>query len=213
MRHSKAGIAAVAAAVLAGVALAPQVQAKPMMSKPAMKSGATKKGLSQLDKDFMKAVNETNNAERAYVPVVMKRSTNAKVKQFGNTMIKDHTEANQALVKLATSKGVKLPHDVPAKEQAVIKRLSRETGSKFDKAYQHEMIRDHTADMGAFKREISLGRDASVKGFAVKYLPVIEHHLMMAKTMLPAAPAKMAAATMKKMPMAKTSSSSMMKKK
>ena len=189
MRSNKKAVAAlVAAGVLAGVATMPAAQAKPMM-----KSGMAMKGLSQMDKDFMKAVNESNNSERAYVPVVMKKSSNASVKQFGNMMVKDHTTANQALVKLAASKGVKLPHDVPAKEQAVIKRLSRESGSAFDKAYQHEMIRDHTADVGEFKREISLGRDASVKAFAVKYLPVIQKHLQMAKAMLPAVPAKMTA--------------------
>ena len=200
MRSNKGTVVAlIAAGVLAGVALTPQAQAKPMM-----KSGMAMKGLNQIDKDFMKAVNETNNAERAYVPVVMKKASAASVKQFGNTMIKDHTAANQALVKLAASKGVKLPHDVPAEEQAVIKRLSRESGAGFDKAYQHEMVRDHTADVGAFKREISLGRDASVKAFAVKYLPVIQEHLKMAKAMLPAVPAKM--------PMAK-SSNTMMKKK
>ena len=156
---------------------APAKSAKTKMSAKPMT------GLSQLDKDFLKGVNEANNAERSYVPVVMKNASSAAVKSFGQTMIHDHTAANQALVKLASSKGVKLPHDVPAHEKAVIKRLSREKGAQFDAAYRHEMIRDHTADVGVFKREISLGRDPAVKAYAAKYLPTIEQHLKMAQNL------------------------------
>ena len=139
--------------------------------------------MSQLDKDFLKAVNQSNNAERAYVPVVMKNSSNADVKKFGQTMIHDHTQANQDLVKLAASKSVKLPHNVPDEEQAVIDRLAQEKGEKFDAAYKHEMMRDHAADIGDFEREISLGSDPQVKAYAAKYLPVLKQHLQMAQNL------------------------------
>lgn len=137
--------------------------------------------LSVVDRNFLKETNQANNAERAYVPIVMSRSTNVEIKRYGQHMIHDHTQANQELVGLAAQKGVKLPHNVPPEERAVINRLGRDSGSRFDLAYKHEMIRDHTADIGAFKREISIGSDPDVKAFAAKYLPVLQRHLKMAQ--------------------------------
>ena len=156
--------------------------AVPMLSassKPMGKMG----GLSAMDKNFLKAVNKANLSEMAYVPVVMKNAKGEGPKDFGRLMVQDHSKANRAVVALAKSKGVKLPHAIPDEEQAVIDRLAMEQGGKFDMAYKHEMIRDHTADVGEMEREISLGSDASVRALAAKLLPVIKTHLEKAKSM------------------------------
>jgi putative membrane protein len=47
------------------------------------------------------------------------------------------------------------------------------------------MIRDHTADIGEFEREVSLGSDATVRAFAAKTLPVLREHLKMAQSIKP----------------------------
>jgi putative membrane protein len=183
MKHrKKIGAAAVAAGGLTGGAiltLAPQTTP----AKPAVKSSVTTKGLNAIDKAFLKGVNGANLSEIAYNPIVQKRASSKSVREFALKMVADHSKANKELVKLAASKDVKLPHKIPDEEQAVIDRLGQETGSQFDKAYQHEMIRDHTADIGEFEREISLGRDAAVKAWATKTLPVLKMHLEMAKKM------------------------------
>lgn len=137
--------------------------------------------LGEFDVNFLKAVDQSNNSECAYVPTVMKRASSAQVKQFAQQMLRDHTQANKELAKLAASKRVKLSHDVPDEEQAVIDRLGQERGSKFDAAYQNEMVRDHTEDINDMEREISLGTDPQVKAYATKYLPILKHHLQMAQ--------------------------------
>lgn len=139
--------------------------------------------LGEFDIAFLQGVNESNNSECAYVPTVMRRASSEGVKQFGQHMLHDHTLANKELAKLAMSKGVKLPHDVPDEEQAVIDRLGQERGVKFDAAYRNEMIRDHMEDINAMEREISLGTDPQVKAYAAKYLPILKHHLEMARNM------------------------------
>lgn len=145
--------------------------------------------LGEFDVNFLKAVNESNNSECAYVPTVVKRASSARVKQFGQQMVHDHTLANKELAKLAAAKGVKLPHDVPDEEQAVIDRLGQERGAKFDAAYRNEMIRDHMEDINDMEREMSLGTDPQVKAYAAKYLPILRHHLEMARNLNGASPA------------------------
>ena len=165
----------VAVALMATCAL-PMLSAS---SKPMSKMG----GLSAMDKNFLKAVNKANLAEMAYVPVVMKNAKSQDAKDFGRLMVQDHSKANREVVALAKSKGVKLPHAIPDEEQAVIDRLAMESGTKFDMAYKHEMIRDHATDVGEMEREISLGSDASVRALAAKLLPVLKMHLQKAQSM------------------------------
>nr|WP_253297201.1 DUF4142 domain-containing protein [Chryseobacterium sp. PCH239] len=39
------------------------------------------------------------------------------------------------------------------------------------------MVSDHKEDVEAFKKEASEGTEASLKSFAAKALPTLEHHL------------------------------------
>ena len=166
----------ITAALLATCAL-------PVLSAPGQMMRGKMGGLSAMDKNFLKAVNGANLAEMAYAPVVMKQGKSQDAKDFARLMVQDHSKANREVVALAKSKGVKLPHAIPDEEQTVIDRLAMESGMKFDMAYKHEMIRDHAADVGEMEREISLGRDASVRALAAKLLPVIKMHLQKAQSM------------------------------
>jgi len=46
-----------------------------------------------------------------------------------------------------------------------------------------EMVKDHTKDVSAFKKEAKDGKDPDVKAWASKTLPTLEDHLKMAKDM------------------------------
>ena len=188
---SKTRFIAVASTLCAlNVALLSPANAKGTMHKSTM----MKTGLNKIDQQFLKDLHGANLGEIAYAPTVMKQASSQADKTFAQMMVSDHRSADSDVKALAARKGVKLDNTVPEKEMAVIKRLGREHGAKFDKAYQHEMIRDHTADVGEIKREISLGQDPEVKALAMKVLPIVQGHLDKAKSMLP--PAKMGMAKM-----------------
>ena len=44
--------------------------------------------------------------------------------------------------------------------------------------YADLMVKDHNKDIAEFKKESSGGSEASLKAFATKTLPTLEHHLM-----------------------------------
>ena len=54
-------------------------------------------------------------------------------------------------------------------------------GADFDKAYMAQMVDDPKKDIGAFEKEEKKGSDTTVKAFAEKTLPILKHHLEMAK--------------------------------
>jgi putative membrane protein len=103
------------------------------------------------------------------------------VKQFGDKMVNDHSKSNNELKQLAQTKGVAVPTNVTAKDKRMSKMLGAKQGSDFDKAYIHDMVKDHEEDVAEFRNEAQNGKDPDVKAWAQKTLPTLEQHLALAK--------------------------------
>jgi putative membrane protein len=72
---------------------------------------------------------------------------------------------------------VTLPDSLDAKHQAMVDRMAALTGSAFDDAYIADMIKAHQQDAKAFKAESAATKDADIKSFVDKSIPVVEAHL------------------------------------
>jgi putative membrane protein len=103
------------------------------------------------------------------------------VKQFGDKMVTDHSQANEQLKQLAQQKGIDLPKSASSKDKKLSKTLEAKQGPDFDKAYIHDMVKDHEADVAEFRNEAKNGQDPDVKAWAQKTLPTLEQHLATAK--------------------------------
>lgn len=55
-------------------------------------------------------------------------------------------------------------------------------GKDFDNAYISFMVSDHKDDISEFEKETKDGKDDQIKAFSSKGIPVLQHHLDMAKT-------------------------------
>lgn len=73
----------------------------------AVENGAT--GVAEIDAEF--AVNAANGgmAEVALGDLAQQKASNAEVKSFAATMVKDHSKANEELKALAAAKNITLP--------------------------------------------------------------------------------------------------------
>lgn len=105
------------------------------------------------------------------------KASSPDVKAFGQQMVDDHTKANEQLKAIAQEKGMTLPTDINAKQQAMYDRLSKLSGADFDSAYVKAMVMDHDEDLKEFTKESTKGKDEKIKGFASQTLPVIQGHL------------------------------------
>jgi putative membrane protein len=104
---------------------------------------------------------------------------NQRVKNFGTMMVHDHSQANDALKKLAVSKKYIVP-DSMANEK-LVNDLKSKKGNDFDKDYMKQMVTDHEQVIDDFKKEAENGRDEDLKEFVIKTLPVLQTHQDSAK--------------------------------
>jgi putative membrane protein len=129
------------------------------------------------DQDFMLAAAQGGMTEVKLGELAAQKGTRADVKEFGQMMVKDHTAINDDMKALAAQKGVTLPDSLDAKHQAMVAKMSALTGAEFDDAYINGMIKAHTKDAKAFKAEFVATKDADIKNFLDKSIPVVDAHL------------------------------------
>ncbi len=141
--------------------------------------------LSASDQRFIEEAAEGGLAEVELGKLAVQKASSDDVKQFGQRMIDDHSKANNNLKQVASALGVKLPQHLSAKDEATKEQLSKLSGDQFDKAYVRDMVKDHKADVAAFRTESSTGRDASIKSFATQMLPTLRDHLKNAENIEP----------------------------
>jgi putative membrane protein len=112
--------------------------------------------------------------------LAVQRAGSEEVKKFGQQMIDDHSKADRELTQLAQTKGITLPQNLTREERVDLDMLSKKTGKEFDQAYMSLMVRDHSKDIGEFRKEAQSGKDPDVKAWASKTLTTVESHHSMA---------------------------------
>jgi putative membrane protein len=134
---------------------------------------------SRADTRFVVKAAQGGMAEVRLGALAVRRGTREAVKRFGQKMIDDHSKANDELKEVARGKGITLPTFLSAHDRATVARLSRLHGAAFDSAYVRDMIDDHRKDIGEFRTEANLGRDADIRAFAKNTLPTLREHYRM----------------------------------
>ncbi|RNI28655.1 DUF4142 domain-containing protein [Rufibacter latericius] len=104
------------------------------------------------------------------------KAQNPEVKQFGQRMVTDHTKANTELKAIAAKKGVTLPTALLPEHQQHLDMLTQQSDAEFDRSYTQHMVEAHDKDIAEFQRQSTAGKDADLKAFAAKNLPVLQAH-------------------------------------
>lgn len=149
-----------------------------MVAGPGLAAAQSPRGnLSSADRKFVEEAAEGGRMEVELGQMAKQKASNDAVKQFGERMATDHSKANQELAQLAAGKGIELPKQPGRKAQSEQDRLSKASGSTFDREYVKMMVKDHEKDVAAFKRASKDAKDPDVKAWAAKTLPTLEDHL------------------------------------
>ena len=133
--------------------------------------------VSMADKNFILAAAQGGMTEVKLGELAAQNGKRDDVKAFGKMMVKDRSAINDDLKVLAAQKGVTLPDSLDAKHQAMVDKMAALTGSEFDNAYIASMIKDHKADAKEFKAVSAETKDADIKSFVDKSIPVVDGHL------------------------------------
>jgi len=113
--------------------------------------------------------------------VATTKATSQEVKKFTQMIMEDHKRANDELQSLATQKNITLPATLSDECRNNVERLSKLSGTDFDREYMDLMVEDHEEDVDLFKKAAEDTKDPELKAFAAKTLPKLENHLQMAK--------------------------------
>lgn len=128
--------------------------------------------VSAADRAFMMEAAKGGMKEVHMGQMAMKNSQNAEIKKLGTQIAADHSKANNELMALAQSKGVKLD----PKPKMKMDKLSKEN---WDQQWLAMMEKDHQQDIAAFEKAARGANDKDLKSWAKKTLPTLKKHLKM----------------------------------
>ncbi|HET6541284.1 MAG TPA: DUF4142 domain-containing protein [Chryseolinea sp.] len=135
------------------------------------------------DTEFAVAAADGSMFEVQLAQLALTKASSPKVKEFAQSMVDDHTKANEELKTLAQTKNITLPSTISEEKQKDYDKLAEKSGADFDKAYSEFMVKDHKDDVDQFKKAAEKCEDAEIKSWAAEKLPVLESHLSMAESL------------------------------
>jgi putative membrane protein len=132
-------------------------------------------------KTFLKEAIQGNLAEVQMGELAQKNGASEKVKSFGETLAKDHSEANQKAMQAAESAGVTPPTAPNAKQKAEHDKLAKLSGAKFDREFAQAMVKDHKKDISEYQKAAKMNGPAGT--YAKEALPTLKEHLQAAQSL------------------------------
>lgn len=152
------------------------------MQNDSGRMGAGASSLASSDRKFMQEAAAGGMAEVEMARVAVERASSDAVRDYARKMIEDHTNANQELMQLASTKGVTLPAGLDAKHRAMLTRLGGLSGAEFDREYvRNAGVKSHERMLKLVQGHARKGRDADARAFAAKMVPAVQMHLDMAR--------------------------------
>lgn len=156
-------------------------------SAPAQKNAAAPNTkMNKADERFLTEAMQGDLAEVQMGELAQQKGGNDRVKEFGQTLAKDHGDHSQKLQQLGQQMGMTLPSEPSARQKADHDRLSRLSGAQFDRAFAKHMIEDHRKDISKYQAEAK--KSGPIGDMAKQTVPTLQHHLQMAEDLSKPAP-------------------------
>ena len=157
-------------------------------SAPAVQPGTgtrnlpAKSNIARGDRKFIEQAANSGMFEVQVAQLAVSKATDPNVKSFASMLVDQHTAANNELVKIANAKGVELPAAPNHSLRREIEKLGKKNGAEFDRDFVREVgLKAHEKDIKAFEKASKDVKDADLKAFVDKTLPVLREHLAAAE--------------------------------
>jgi len=138
-------------------------------------------GKSTADEKFVINAIQGDMVEIEMGKLAQQKGENPKVKQFGEKLVTDHSANLDKAKSLAQSLNVTPPSELSAKQKAAYEKMSKLSGSKFDRQFARHMVADHREDIRAFQKESK--KSGAAADFAKQTLPTLNEHLQIARSL------------------------------
>jgi putative membrane protein len=131
--------------------------------------------------EFIKKAVEGNLSEVAMGQLAQRNGMSDSVKNFGRQLEEDHSSANQKAMSVASSMEVTPPSEPNKKQKQTYQKLSKLSGTAFDREFTKEMVADHKKDVAEYQE--AKRRNDPAADYANQTLPVLQNHLQMAQSL------------------------------
>lgn len=138
--------------------------------------------ISSQDRTFTMRAAEGSMMEIELGRVASQKATNPDVKAFAQRMVTDHGKASQRLMTIASQNNITPPATLPANLRAEMDKLTRLSGTEFDRMYMSHMLKHHQKDISDFEKQASKGDNDALQSFARETLPTLREHYQLAQT-------------------------------
>lgn len=128
------------------------------------------------DSVFLEKAYNIGTFEIKMARLANQKSKNAKVKEFADMMIKDHTAMGKDVSALISKKHYTKPNALPADLESKYEDLSKLSGKEFDKKYADINADGHKEAIDLFTKVSTSTEDADVKKLATDALPKLQTH-------------------------------------
>ena len=133
------------------------------------------------DKEFMMSAAHSDQNEIQQSKMALAKGVTGMAKEMANKMIADHSKSTADLKKIAAKKGITLPTDMDAEHKAMAPAMKKLSGKDFEQKYMAQMVADHQKTANTLMAHEKMTKDADLKAFIGKTLPVVQQHLGMAQ--------------------------------
>ena len=130
---------------------------------------------------FITNAMESDYAEIDVGKLAEQKGTTQGVRDFGQQLVKDHSENLDKAKQVASQLGVKDPGGASVTQKAEYLKLKVLSGATFDKSFAKGMVSDHQADIKEFQKQSTKNDPAGQ--FAQDTLPTLQKHLQMAQSL------------------------------
>jgi putative membrane protein len=141
-----------------------------------------KSQIARGDRKFIEEAAGSGMFEVQVAQLAASKATDAQVKSFASMLVDHHTAANNELVKIANARGVELPAAPKRALRRDVEKLGKKSGDEFDRDFVRNVgSKAHEKDIKLFQKASKDVKDAELKAFVDKTLPVLREHLAMAQ--------------------------------
>ncbi|GAB3536892.1 hypothetical protein GCM10027443_28380 [Pontibacter brevis] len=127
--------------------------------------------------DFMTQAASNNMLEIEAGRLAQQKGQSQAVKDFGQMMVTDHTQATEKLQSLASQQNIALPDSMSQEHMDQLQSLRDKSGAEFDQEYADLMVSSHEEAVSLFEDASNNMENAEVKNFATTTLPKLREHL------------------------------------
>jgi putative membrane protein len=148
---------------------------------PAAVSGA----MQPVDETFALFAASSGLAEIDGARLALKNSKNAEVREYAETIVRDHTRNAEELRRIVAPRGLKLPAAPTGRHADMVTKLAGVQPQDTETAFlQRFGVDAHKETIALFERQVVDGKDPQLKRYAEQTLKALREHLSAAQTLL-----------------------------